>query len=61
MHNDENYFLKKFTECGTYLNAPPSKLVSLKYREVRDHEYYTELLRHLKISITLPSGILAMP
>ena len=48
MHNGENYFLQKFTECGKYLNAPPSKLVSLKYREIRDHEYYTELLRHLE-------------
>jgi hypothetical protein len=31
MHDGEDYFLKKFTECGKYLNVPPSKLVSLKY------------------------------
>lgn len=48
MHNGEDYFLRKFTECGKYLNVPPSKLVFLTYREMRDHEYYTELLRRLE-------------
>ncbi len=48
MHRDESYFLKKFAECGKYLAVPPSKLVSLKYREIRDYEYYKELLEKLR-------------
>jgi hypothetical protein len=48
MNNNENYFRQKFLECGKYLSAKPANLVSLKYREVRDHQYYTELLDHLK-------------
>jgi len=46
--NNESYFRQKFNECGKHLNVQPSNLVSLKYREIRDHHYYTELLRHLE-------------
>lgn len=48
MHRDEGYFLKKFAECGKHLAVTPSKIVSLKYREIRDYEYYKELLERLR-------------
>jgi len=48
MNNHENYFRQKFLECGKYLNVEHTKLVSLKYREMRNHQYYTEVLEYLK-------------
>jgi len=48
MNYNENYFRQKFNACGKYLNVKPTNLISLKYRENRDHQYYTELLGHLK-------------
>jgi hypothetical protein len=48
MNSNENYFRQKFKECGKLLNVKPINLVSLKYREIRDHHYYLELLGHLK-------------
>ncbi len=48
MNNNENYFRQKFKECGKFLNVKPANLISLKYREMRDHHYYIELLGHLK-------------
>ncbi len=42
------YFKQKFEECAHVLNVKPTKLISLKYREVRDDGYYVELLNRLK-------------
>lgn len=47
---NDKYFKQKFEECGRLLNIKPSKIVSLKYREMRDSSYYAELLNHLKAS-----------
>ncbi|MCX6158109.1 MAG: hypothetical protein NTY74_09060 [Ignavibacteriae bacterium] len=48
MNGDKKYFEQKFNECSKYLKAKPNNLVSLKYREIRDHESYNELLDKLK-------------
>jgi hypothetical protein len=48
MNNDENYFRQKFQECAKFLKVKPSDLISLKYREMRDHHYYNELLTYLR-------------
>jgi hypothetical protein len=48
MNSNEIYFRQKFKECGKFINVKPTDLVSLKYREMRDHRYYIELLEHLK-------------
>ncbi len=45
---NEMYFKQKFEECGRLLNAKPNRLISLKYREIRDNGYYVELLNRLK-------------
>jgi hypothetical protein len=46
MHN-ENYFEQKFTECSKFIKADPKRIVSLKYREMRDSYFYEELLNSL--------------
>ncbi len=45
---NEKYFKQKFEECGRLLNVKASQIVSLKYREMIDGGYYTELLDGLK-------------
>ncbi|MGD0037021.1 MAG: hypothetical protein ABSC53_06985 [Bacteroidota bacterium] len=48
MNNNESYFRQKFSECGKLLSVDPSKLISLKYRDIGDYQYYKEMLDHLR-------------
>jgi len=47
MNGNEKYFQQKFIECSKFIVAKPTDIVSLKYREIRDHNYYLELLDEL--------------
>ncbi len=47
MDNNEKYFHQKFIECGKILSVQSSDLVSLKYRNMRNHQYYNDLLDNL--------------
>jgi hypothetical protein len=47
MNRDDKYFEQKFNECSKFIKANPKDIVSLKYREIRDHNYYQELLSNL--------------
>lgn len=47
MNKNEKYFEQKFIECSKFLKAKPKEIVSLKYREIRAHHYYSELLDQL--------------
>jgi|GEM_PF-2458835 hypothetical protein len=48
MNSNEIYFQQKFKDCGKILKIEPTSLVSIKYREIREHGYYIELLEYLK-------------
>ena len=47
MNANPKYFRQKFDECSKLLNSKPNEIVSLKYRDIRDHSYYVELLNRL--------------
>jgi hypothetical protein len=47
MNGNEKYFEQKFNECSKFIKAKPKDIVSLKYREIRDHYFYQELLANL--------------
>jgi len=47
MNRDDKYFEQKFNECSKFIKANPKDIVSLKYREIRDHYFYQELLSNL--------------
>lgn len=48
MDNNEKYFQQKFKDCSLHLNAQSNDIISLKYREIRDNYFYTELFVHLE-------------
>ena len=47
MNGNSKYFEQKFNDCSKLLMSKPNDIVSLKYRDIRDHDYYTELLDKL--------------
>jgi len=47
MDNNKKYFHQKFIECGKILSVQSSNLVSLKYRDMRNHQDFTDLLVNL--------------
>lgn len=48
MSDQDKYFMQKFQECSNHLCAQPKEIISLKYRGIRDSQYYHELLYILK-------------
>jgi len=48
MKVDNKYFEQKFSECSKILKGDPKNIVSLKYREIRNHHFYEELFYNLK-------------
>jgi len=47
MKGDEKYFEQKFNECSKFIKTRPKNIVSLKYRGIRDNNFYQELLGNL--------------
>lgn len=48
MDNIAPYFYQKFIDCGNILNVQHDRLVSLKYRSIRYHIDYIDILDNLR-------------